>query len=134
MPFLLWSENIQVNIAEIDDHHQTLVRLINELYDAVVDGKGDEIISVVLPELINYTMYHFFAEEEYMVKYTYSGYLEHKSEHAQLIDQTLALYERYNDGVKISDEVFNFLKEWLTNHILVSDIKLGHYLHKQGVS
>ncbi|MBF0474087.1 MAG: hemerythrin family protein [Nitrospirae bacterium] len=134
MPFITFDEKITVHIKEIDDHHQTLVRLINELYDAVVEGKGEETVSVVLPELINYTMYHFFAEEDYMVKYEYPKYHDHKMEHAKLIDQTLELYERYNEGVKISNAVLDFLKDWLNGHIMGLDIELGHFLQERKVA
>jgi len=133
MPFITFDEKITVHIEEIDAHHQTLINLINDLHDAVVQGKGEETVSVILPQLINYTMYHFFAEEEYMVKYSDPRYFEHKMEHAKLIDQTLELYERYNEGLKISDAVLDFLKDWLNNHILGLDIELGHYLIERHV-
>lgn len=133
MPFIEFNDKIRVNIEEIDNHHKVLIRLINELHDAVTEGKGEEVVSLILPELINYTMYHFFAEEEYMTQYTDPHYHDHKIEHAKLIDQTLELYERYNEGIKISNDVLDFLKNWLNNHILGLDIALGRHLKSQGV-
>ncbi|MBF0541286.1 MAG: hemerythrin family protein [Nitrospirae bacterium] len=133
MPFMTFNDTMKVNIEEIDDHHRTLVSLINELYDAVSAGSGEETIAKVLPELINYTMYHFFAEEDYMVKYSYPLYNEQKMEHAKLIEQTFELYDRFNAGDKISNDVLDFLKNWLNDHILGLDVDLGRYLQGIGV-
>jgi hemerythrin len=133
MPFLTFVEKIKVHIKEIDDQHQALINLINELHDAVINDNGDETVSIVFPELINYTMFHFFAEEEYMVKYSAPRFYEHKKEHAILIDQILKLYEQYKDGFKINLAVMDFLKDWLINHTLSLDIELGHYLLEKKV-
>ena len=37
--FISWNDKISVGIQEIDEQHKRLVALINNLYDAMVEGK-----------------------------------------------------------------------------------------------
>jgi len=39
-----WMREYEVNIEEIDEQHQELFRMFNELMDAVWDGKGKDAI------------------------------------------------------------------------------------------
>jgi hemerythrin len=44
MSIIQWDESFSVNVAEIDKQHQRLLEMINELYDAMRQGRGKVII------------------------------------------------------------------------------------------
>ncbi len=45
--------------------------------------------------------------------------------HNQFIEQVFRLQDEYESGVlRLSDDVMDFLKEWLTRHIIETDSKL----------
>ena len=135
MALISWSDTLAVNIKEIDDQHKSLVGLVNRLHDSMKSGAGNSVIRPVLSDLVNYTSFHFATEEKYMKQYAYPEYLRHKLEHDELTKKTKALNDSCTDGkLTITIEVMNFLKDWLCNHILVSDKKYSPFLRAKGLS
>lgn len=114
----------------IDADHQLLVSLINQLDDAMSSGAGADTVGSVLNVLIEYTETHFGREELLMEKGGYPELPPHKREHAKLTAQVRAIADRYNNGdVECVDaEVMEFLKNWLTGHILGVDRKYAPYV------
>ncbi|MBF0329277.1 MAG: hemerythrin family protein [Nitrospirae bacterium] len=120
MGFIEWTENMSVGIEEFDAHHRKLCDIINKLNDAVSEKKEDKIIKEVLAELYNYTVYHFLAEEDAMERVEYPGYPSHREEHLHLTLKTMELMDTAESS-NIGSEVLEFLKNWLTHHILEVD-------------
>lgn len=134
MPLIAWNEKLAVNIKQIDDEHKHLVALINELHDAMVQGKGREVMGEVLTNLVEYTQTHFAHEEHWMSTYGYLGYVRHKNEHDALTKQVLDLQRQYLQGQAVlTMDVMNFLRDWLNDHIMGSDQKYAPYLRSKGV-
>jgi hemerythrin len=134
MPIILWSDKLSVGIAEIDAHHKGLINIVNQLHDAIRTGKGDLELGVILDQLIDYTGYHFSYEESLMQPSKFPGQSVHEAEHKALLDQVLDLQAKFKKGqTGLSMRVINFLKDWLTNHMLGEDKKLGEYLTQQGM-
>ena len=135
MAFLKWDKSYETGVSKFDGQHQKLVGLINDLNEGMAQGKGKEIIGRVLMELINYTKEHFSAEETLMQQFNYPGYLAHKAEHDKLVKEAGALMEKHQSGaMSLSIETSTFLKQWLTNHILVIDKKYSSFFQGKGVS
>ena len=81
--------------------------------------------------MINYTVYHFNTEEEYMTKHKYPELLSHKNEHKKLTEDVLKLKDKFEKGeAGITIEVMHFLKNWVADHIEKTDKKMGEYLAK----
>jgi hemerythrin len=134
MALINWHSNYIVNIKKIDKQHQQLVNIINELHDGMKTGKGKEILSNILDELIKYTAFHFKYEEMLFDKYVYPETKIHKRQHSDLVEKVLAYKENYNNGKKVlTMEVMDFLKEWLTRHIVGSDKNYSSFLNSKGV-
>jgi hemerythrin-like metal-binding protein len=124
MAYVDWSSAISVNVADIDSQHKTLVRLINNLHEAMTQGKGKDVIGTTLDELIEYTRTHFSYEEAKMKASGYNQYLSHKLEHDRLTRQVMDLQKQYAAGkASLTIEVLNFLRDWLVNHIQGVDRK-----------
>jgi len=126
---LVWNNALSVQVEEIDEDHRRLVNLFNILNHSVVEGDATNYIEAVLEELISCTAWHFRHEERLMLKSGYEGFVEHKTEHQELIDSVKALQQKFlQEGKPVSSEDIEFLEHWLTEHIVVADMELGSYL------
>jgi hemerythrin len=135
MALISWSNALSVNIKELDDQHKCLIELVNNLHDAMKAGKGNAIIGPILSDLLSYTSFHFATEEKYFQQYAYPEFPRHKKEHDELTKKTKELNASYREGkLTITIEVMTFLKDWLSNHILVSDKKYSPFLCSRGLS
>jgi len=128
--FFTWNSSYSVGSDEMDQEHKRLVEIINNLYGAMRQGKGNEAIGSILDGLVEYTRTHFAHEERLMKEVGYSAYEEHKLEHNKLTEQVLEIQSKYRLGAVLSLEIMSFVKEWLVNHIQGSDKRYGPYLKK----
>jgi len=134
MALVTWKEIYVVNISEIDSQHKNLVGIVNELHDAMIIGKGQDVLGKVLTELVDYTLYHFATEEKYFDLYGYPEAELHKKQHKELVEQVAAIYEKFKSGERILTlDVMNFLRDWLHDHIVGSDKLFGPYLNSKGL-
>jgi hemerythrin len=134
MALIAWNDKLSVQVRQFDDEHKKLIVMVNQLHDAMKEGKGKQVIGDVLNGLIAYTKNHFAAEEQLMKAHGYPDYDKHKKEHNQLTMTVLDLQKGYQAGsAPLSQSVMNFLKDWLTNHIQGVDKGYGPFLNSKGV-
>jgi len=137
MTYLEWNDTYSVGIKLLDDHHKKLINIINELYDGIGSGDSEKVLRKTLSELVDYTKYHFTAEESLMSQYDYPEYLTHKESHQKLLKTLSDLQQQYavkKGSLTIILKIENFLRHWLINHIMESDKKYGPYLNSKGVT
>ncbi|MEW5769314.1 MAG: bacteriohemerythrin [Pseudomonadota bacterium] len=129
MKDLTWDNILSVGVDEIDDDHKKLLGLFNILNHSVTEGAAPEYLAAVLEELINCTRWHFSHEERLMLKYGYEGLSDHKTEHRDLINGVKELQEEIlRTGIRIANEDLEYLERWLTQHILIDDMRMGSFL------
>lgn len=134
MSYLEWSDRFSVKIRELDDQHKRLISMINTLHDALRANKGREAQRQTVHEMIDYAEHHFSTEEFYMQKFNYAGYLVHKIEHKRFTEKAAELKERIDGaGFVLTIEVLEFLKSWLQDHILVTDMKYSGTFRNNGL-
>lgn len=135
MALIEWSSELSVGIDSIDNQHQKLINMINALNDAMSTGEANEVLEKIFSGLAAYTQKHFAYEEQLFDKHGYAGTQEHKQQHKALIDQVVDLSEKFKSsgGSVISIEVMQFLKDWLTNHIMKTDKEYTDFLVEKGV-
>jgi len=127
--FVRWDPSMSVAVAAFDEHHRKLIGLINTLYVNMESGEGDEVLMATLNELINYTDYHFSAEQEAFRTYGYPESDEHRQQHESLLTKARELRDGFRDGhAVLSNEVLDFLQDWVTNHILKTDRRYAGFL------
>jgi hemerythrin len=132
---MTWSDKLSVGVKQFDEEHKQLVRLINQLHDAMKTGQGKQVISNILQGLISYTQNHFATEERLMRAHGYPDYEQHKKEHNSLTLSVLDLQKQYQTGnMLLSQKVMDFLKDWLANHIQGLDKGYGPFLNGKGVA
>ena len=131
MTYFAWNDDLKVGNTFIDNDHQKLIVLVNQLHDAMAQGHGKEVLGKTLSELIKYTQEHFKREEDHMRQIAYPGYGAHKQEHDKLIKEVVDLQDKFNAGNgMLSVQVSSFLRGWLVNHIMKVDKDLAVAIKK----
>jgi len=131
MELVKWTEEYSVGIKEIDNQHKGLIIIINELFTLMTKGKAKDNLSEIFDYLTDYTKKHFFTEETLLYKYAYPDLEKHKIEHSKFIEKLNNLKSDFSKGkITISLEILNFLKDWLLNHIKLSDKKYSIHISK----
>jgi hemerythrin len=134
MALIAWEDKLSVNIKEIDEQHKNLINLVNEMHDAMKAGKGNDTIGKVLSGLVDYTKMHFATEERLMNAHGYPEYLKHKKEHDDLTRKAVDLQNQFQSGKAVLNlEVMQFLRDWLTKHIMGTDKTYGPFLNGKGI-
>lgn len=129
-----WDDKYSVGVTEMDAHHQKLVSMINELHDAMLTGKGKEKIASVLGNMVEYTKFHFAAEENFLNKKGYPEINSQKTAHKGFVEKAEGFQKDLASGkLSLTMEVMSFLKDWLLNHINKSDKAYGTYLKEKGL-
>jgi hemerythrin len=132
---IIWSDSYNLGIQEIDEQHQMLISMINELHEQMQSGKGNEATGKILDKLISYTKYHFATEEKYFDQFVYPWASGHKKEHSDFTQKIMSFQGIFRQGKPyLSLSVLNYLSIWLRNHISDSDRKAGHYLITLGLN
>ena len=103
------------------------------MYDSVRNKRERERSLKVIEDLLSYTLYHFENEERWMELHDYPDRKLHCEEHASLKSSVEGFKEALEiDFEKAQRELYHFLRDWLINHIQVTDKKLGTYLLNEG--
>lgn len=134
MGLIHWRSSYAINVFQLDQEHKKLVDLINTLYEARKEGQDEAVLRNILSGLIDYTQTHFQHEETEMERLGFPDTEHHKKRHLELKQQVFDLKTMVDQDIEgLSDPVFRFLREWLMEHILEEDKKLGPYLNERGV-
>lgn len=117
-----WKEPYSVQIPDIDAQHKRLVEIINRLQDAMLQGQGRNVINSVLSDLEEYTKYHFTFEEQLLSRHAYPRITTQEAQHQGFATRLSRFRADYNSGsITLSVSVMEFLRDWLTRHILQED-------------
>ena len=134
MAFMQWNEQYSVGIKVVDEQHQRLFAMIQDFYDQMRQKQTQEGMADILKGLADYSLYHFNSEESLMTRHQYPNYPQHKNEHTKFIQKVEDFRLRFNSGqLVIPIEIAEFLKNWLSNHILKTDQQFAPFLREKGV-
>lgn len=134
MALIVWSDQLKVGISIIDQQHQELVRMANELSDAMKAGHGREALGKLFAGLTAYTLNHFATEERLMQQHAYGKASEHKRQHEDLKRQVGELQGKAKEGkLSATIETLNLLRDWLSHHINHTDKDLAAHLASKGI-
>jgi len=134
MAIINWSQEYSVGVVELDNHHKRLISMINELYFAMSNDRGQQVVNDIIQEMHEYAKMHFAVEEGFMRKYEYLGSFQHFREHERFIEKAQEMSQRCADGeFVISFEVIQFLSDWLKSHIRESDMEYVPVFKKKGL-
>ena len=129
MKLIEWQSDFNTGINEIDEQHKKLVDILNTLFDAIQQDKEGVIYKNILQDLIDYIKFHFETEEGLMIKHEYPDFQKHRQYHDYLTKQVMTFYqEEAENAEKLSIDLLVFLKRWLEDHILGTDMQFGYFV------
>ena len=134
MKIIEWEERFSVGIRDIDDQHRVLVEILDELYNAMLKAKGNEVIETTLEKVIQYTKTHFSTEELLFKKYGYPEEKAHKEEHDAMLKKVAAFQRDFKNGKFICVDLMHFLKKWFVEHLQTTDYRYVKFFKGVGVS
>ncbi len=124
-----WNENFNTGVEKIDQQHQMLVQLLNQLAGHMASQVGAEVLNNIFDQLAEYTVYHFQTEESIWHEYLADELLEteHKKKHAGFISTVIKLKVEVNTqpSEKMVEKILSFLTRWLASHILETDLQMA---------
>jgi len=124
MAIFIWDDSYITGVEGIDLQHKKLVDMLNQLDESLNIGGDTQAVIKLLDELVEYTQYHFKEEEQFMQdqEYDSDAYKDHLLVHQQFIEKVKqAQTQCHNNPDKVTDELLDFLVQWLINHILLTD-------------
>ena len=130
MTFIQWNDSYKVGHKIVDFDHMTLVNITNELFMRVDQGFSDEEIAQTITLLIEYVERHFDREEDLFRDSDYPDIGKHQAMHDDIrktVRDIATIYKTQPDAININ-EVLQFLKKWLLNHIMKADQGYIQYL------
>ncbi len=132
MSLFQWKDEYSVGHLEIDSQHKRLFQFAEELHSAMASGKGKDVLSKTLANLISYTKVHFATEERLMQQYHYPEYAQHKQSHDQLTSQVVQFQKEFEASrSSMTVQIMQFLKDWLVHHIGQTDKKIAAFLKQK---
>lgn len=133
MAFFEWTPNLSVGLDTVDRQHRMLIGFINELDDAVTQGKHVDTLRRIMFGLRNYTKVHFAFEEGMFKVYRYEQGEDHAFGHRAFIAAIEQFESRQASGDPgVASELLEFLKAWLSDHILIEDKAYAAVLIERG--
>ncbi len=128
MAIFKWRESYETGVSTMDEQHQKLIELINNLYSALRDKESQTAIQDVLDEMNTYAEQHFEQEEVLLKEKDYPEYESHAASHQSYRDKLKVLIENSEKEEAQVQEVYTFLRQWWMEHIVGEDKKYGEFI------
>ncbi|MCB0218425.1 MAG: hemerythrin family protein [Chrysiogenetes bacterium] len=128
MTFIDWEPRYEIGVDFVDRQHQQLVNIINRLHRSVEAGTGDRVLDGIFADLEVYTETHFKDEENAMIASDCPDLVRHQAAHREFIARVQQMRARFLAHEILADRVLDYLKTWLTLHILGTDRQCARYL------
>ncbi|MBC8270095.1 MAG: bacteriohemerythrin [Rhodospirillaceae bacterium] len=124
---IIWTDDFLIGIAELDYEHRMLIKDINLLHQELSRHDSQDKIKDTLGDIHARMQAHFALEEHFMLENNYPHYIEHKTEHNDLLDEYtgfLVHFESEGDTPSYlqAEEILN---RWIVDHIVTSDKKMS---------
>jgi hemerythrin-like metal-binding protein len=135
MALFEWKKEYSVGVQVLDKHHQKLIRIINDVHNAMKEGKAQEAVIRAVDELLDYAKYHFGEEEKLMEKIKYAELETHRNAHRLFIAKAEEYKKQADKGLAafMSLGVSKFLIDWLINHIGTVDKRYQKEMNAKGI-
>jgi len=130
---LAWSEDFELGCEEVDSQHRRLFELVGDLVKACTEGYEKNVLDDTLDFLVNYTVQHFYDEEEFQIRHNYPDYVRHKQIHDEFKESVGELVEEFHaDGstTELSSKVNKIVVRWIINHIQREDKRIGVHVRR----
>jgi hemerythrin len=133
-----WNDRLATGVSKIDQSLETIINRIKVIRDLDPKNLDETEIDRIIRFFGGYVIDNFQLEEEYMLKYAYPKYDDHKGEHMKFLRNFVMLKKLFSEektpSLMIVVIEFEYLN-WLVKHIQTSDQEMASYLiTKWGIS
>lgn len=130
---IVWTKDMVIDEGIIDADHQVLIEIINQFERIPSRSLNNAVLLAILEKLEKYTEMHFGREERLQELVQFGLRFPHLKAHQGLIKTLENLKAKLSETKPEDIEAFTvklkqFLADWLTNHILVHDMKMRPYV------
>jgi len=115
-----WRYEYSLGIVEIDSQHKQLIGRFGAIEEAIRQGQNWSSVYFMIAELKEFARFHFTCEEALMRLFDFPDLRLHTAEHAHFF-KVLAEIEMKSISMAIERELVEFLRVWMTKHIVGSD-------------
>jgi hemerythrin len=131
---IVWTEQYRIGVKKIDEQHREFFSIVNELIVADGSTAPAELLHNVVFRVSGYAAYHFRTEEQIMKEYGYPAYASQVHEHTAFRIKTARFCGDAIAGKShLMAEMLEYLTDWLTRHILESDLQFKYFLRDKGL-
>ena len=126
-----WTEGLATGIDLVDKQHKMLLEKLNDISEAIENMQGVDVIIRTLDFMMDYTDFHFTAEEKHMENTQYPRIEYHKKMHKEFVETLNTMINEFKeDGAtdRLAESVNIFLFNWLVTHIKGVDGAYGKYV------
>ncbi|MDR2783292.1 MAG: bacteriohemerythrin [Treponema sp.] len=129
-----WSNSLATGNEQIDTEHKQLIQAMNDFFGTCAMNSGNDEVLKTINFLLDYTVTHFYNEEQLQIRYNYPGYDNHKKFHENFKKKVHGLMVEFvNKGP--SDELIKRAKhdigEVIIAHIQHEDTRLAAHIKAQ---
>jgi len=131
---VVWEDRYATGVEEVDEQHQRLVVLTNELYEACLTGNEEKeaMFKTAMSRMVDYVREHFAAELVILERINYPRFQEHKQQHATLVQNILEAVKEHDEGKPfVPNNFVRTLKDWVFGHIAIYDRLYADYVVDQ---
>lgn len=129
MQIIRWDNRFIIGVPDIDSEHERLFQALNEVYDHSLRKGHCQAVHAQFAFFVDQVSTAFSTEEQCMRTHDYRKLQEHAGEHHQFL-QKLAIMQTggENESTVFSRFSFILIGNWLSSHILQSDINFAEAL------
>ena len=129
--FVVWSPQLEIGVPEVDAQHKQLCEYLNALHAAMREGRQARV-GELLELLRNYAHTHFRTEEALFTPIEeYRAKDKHLAQHREFEAKIDSIARASGDSTTASFDILSFLKNWLFNHIKVTDKAITPFVRKR---
>lgn len=130
-----WKDQYNTGIKEIDSQHKQFFIMGEEMNQIIISYSGEDIhekLYDIFIRLIEYSIYHFEAEETLMEESNYPELDAHRKRHHHFINKLHAidLKQLKGDQGIFAYDLLKTIASWITKHIEGDDMKYVPYIVK----
>jgi hemerythrin-like metal-binding protein len=115
----------------LEKEHQQLIDFLDALDKCISKGNSVNQAYKHLSDFVALAEEHFKNEEAIMEAYKYPEIIDHKKEHADLLEKLFILKSKLGHGhTPFGKDYMQTLRNWLEVHLFDADDRLEKFLHR----
>lgn len=128
-----WQRDFQVGNVVIDEQHERLFRLADQLQRSICQGATREQIEADVGDFMLRLQDHFRTEDSFLSRHDHPEALAHRELHQKLTRHAEQLLERFREN-RIEPEILVqfIVLEVTVQHILIADRTIAHFVGRLG--